>query len=119
MKQDTLDSIAALYEDAKNSLTYGTSDDIEAYLGMTLDTFDDLYPMFANDTDEVKESIIAKVKQEFLFVMMLSTAVQAAYVGQYRRTSENGDVEDLDAFDIPGVLGYYSALQAAGIIEAK
>lgn len=102
------DSMARLYEQAKSSLLLGTSDSIEDYLSMTLDTFDELFPMFAGDDDDTKAAVIAKTKMDIVAVLMMATATQACHAGRYHV----GDGEELDLFDEAGLLSYYAAMQS-------
>lgn len=105
--------MARLYEQAKSSLLLGTSDNIEDYLGMTLDTFDELFPMFVKDDDETKEAIIAKTKLDLVAVLMMATATQACHAGQYHADGER------DLFDEAGLLSYWAAMNGIGAVGGE
>lgn len=109
------DSMARLYEQAKSSLLLGTSDSIDDYLSMTLDTFDALFPMFKDDDDETKEAIIAKTKLDIVAVMMMATATQACHAGQYHA----GENEERDLFDEAGLLSYWAAMNGIGAVGGE
>lgn len=106
-------TIARLYEQAKDSLLLGTSDNLEDYLTLSLDTFDDIFPLFAHEDDETKNAIIQKTKLDIVAVIMLSNATQACYAGQYHKDEER------DIFDAAGVLGYYAAVKEAGLVGGE